>query len=261
MKGDWEENGKGGGVEENWEESWRKVGKGLAIGCSLSNFLLAWEKFQKEKISSLKKISYNWKKGGVMEKERVSEKLLSGKLSADRQLLATEIKKAIRDIPDFPKPGIIFKDITTFLNQGKLFQRLIDYWSEIYRGKVDFVVGIESRGFILGSPLAQKLGVGFVPIRKKGKLPGETICYHYQLEYGNDAIEIHRDCFLDLPAPKVVVVDDLIATGGTAFGAKKLLEEVGTEIVAFQFLIELTFLGGGQGLRKEGVPVDALITY
>jgi adenine phosphoribosyltransferase len=175
--------------------------------------------------------------------------------------LAERVKRVIREVPDFPKPGINFKDITTFLNEGPLFREVIKNWAEQYRGKVEFVVGIESRGFILGAPLAVELGVGFVPIRKKGKLPADKISYTYQLEYGSDTIEIHRDCFRDRENPAVLVVDDLIATGGTALAAKKLLDQVGCRIVAFQFLIELTFLPGRKVLEQEGVEVKSLVSY
>ena len=175
-------------------------------------------------------------------------------------MLEEKVKKAIRDIPDFPKKGIIFKDITTVLNQGELFSEVIDYFANKYKD-IDFVCGIESRGFILGSPIAYKLKKGFVPIRKKGKLPYTTVAEKYALEYGYDEIEIHIDAFDGVKNPKVLLIDDLIATGGTAEAAIKLLKKLNADIVAAAFLIELTFLDGAKRLRDLGVKVDSLIKY
>jgi len=174
--------------------------------------------------------------------------------------LETLIKKAIRDVPDFPKKGIVFKDITTLLNQGDLFSKVIDYFAEKYKD-VDFVCGIESRGFIFGSAIAYKLKKGFVPIRKKGKLPYTTISEKYALEYGFDEIEIHIDAFRDYKNPKVLLIDDLIATGGTAEAAARLIKKVGAEIEAAAFLIELSFLDGRKKLEDLGVQVDSLVKY
>ena len=175
-------------------------------------------------------------------------------------MLEDKIKRAIRDIPDFPKKGIIFKDITTVLNKGELFSEVIDYFSDKYKD-IDFVCGIESRGFILGSPIAYKLKKGFVPIRKKGKLPYTTVAEKYSLEYGFDEIEIHIDAFDGIKNPKVLLVDDLIATGGTSEAAVKLLKKLNANVVAAVFLVELTFLDGAKKLKELGVKVDSLVKY
>ena len=175
-------------------------------------------------------------------------------------LLEEKVKKAIREVPDFPKKGIIFKDITTVLNKGELFSEIIDYFGEKYKD-IDFVCGIESRGFILGAPIAYKLKKGFVPIRKKGKLPSTTVAEKYALEYGFDEIEIHIDAFDGIKNPKVLLVDDLIATGGTAEAAVKLLKKLNANIVAAAFLIELTFLDGAKRLKNLGIEVDSLVKY
>jgi len=156
-----------------------------------------------------------------------------------------KLNKVIRTIPDFPKKGIMFKDITTLLNDSEAFKELIDFLKERYQDKnIDFVAGIESRGFIFGSALAYTLNAGFVPVRKKGKLPYKTISEKYALEYGFDEVEIHIDAFRDVKNPKVLLIDDLIATGGTAEAAVKLIKKVGAEIVEACFIIELEFLNG-----------------
>ena len=175
-------------------------------------------------------------------------------------MLEEKVKKAIRDVPDFPKKGIVFKDITTVLNKGELFSEVIDYFANKYKD-IDFVCGIESRGFILGSPIAYKLKKGFVPIRKKGKLPYTTVAEKYALEYGYDEIEIHIDAFDGIKNPKVLLIDDLIATGGTAKAAVKLLKKLNADIVAAAFLIELTFLNGAKKLKEMGIKVDSLVEY
>ncbi len=175
-------------------------------------------------------------------------------------MLEEKVKKAIRDVPDFPKKGIVFKDITTVLNKGELFSEVIDYFANKYKD-IDFVCGIESRGFILGSPIAYKLKKGFVPIRKKGKLPYTTVAEKYALEYGYDEIEIHIDAFDGVKNPKVLLIDDLIATGGTAEAAVKLLKKLNADIVAAAFLIELTFLNGAKKLKEMGIKVDSLVEY
>ncbi len=175
-------------------------------------------------------------------------------------MLEEKVKKAIRDVPDFPKKGIVFKDITTVLNKGELFSEVIDYFANKYKD-IDFVCGIESRGFILGSPIAYKLKKGFVPIRKKGKLPYTTVAEKYALEYGYDEIEIHIDAFDGIKNPKVLLIDDLIATGGTAEAAVKLLKKLNADIVAAAFLIELTFLNGAKKLKEMGIKVDSLVEY
>ena len=174
--------------------------------------------------------------------------------------MVEKIKSAIRDIPDYPKKGIVFKDITTLLNNGELFSEVIDYFANKYKD-VDFVCGIESRGFIFGAAIASKIKKGFVPIRKKGKLPFITVSEKYTLEYGIDEIEIHIDAFRDVKQPKVLLVDDLIATGGTAKAAIKLLQSMGADIKAASFLIELSFLNGAKEVEELGVKVDSLVKY
>ncbi|AZV46601.1 adenine phosphoribosyltransferase [Nautilia sp. PV-1] len=174
--------------------------------------------------------------------------------------LAEKVQKAIRDIPDYPQKGILFKDITTLLNDGMLFSEVIDYFSEKYKN-VDFVCGIESRGFIFGAAVAAKIKKGFVPLRKKGKLPYTTVAEKYALEYGFDEIEIHIDAFRNIKNPKILLIDDLIATGGTAEAAVKLIEKVGGRIEAAAFIIELTFLDGVQKIKDLGVNVDSLVKY
>ena len=169
------------------------------------------------------------------------------------------IKAAIRDIPDFPKPGILFKDITTVLRDGDLLQKTVEYFYHFVKDKkVDYVVGIESRGFIMGAPLAYRLGAGFVPVRKKGKLPGSVKSYEYSLEYGTDCVEVHDDA---IPAgSNVIIIDDLIATGGTAGAASKLIQDLGADVTDFLFMIELTALSGANQLPKE-IPYHAMIKY
>lgn len=174
--------------------------------------------------------------------------------------LAEKVKKSIRDIIDYPKKGIVFKDITTLLNNGDLFSEVIDYYADRYKD-VDFVCGIESRGFIFGSAIAYKLKKGFIPLRKKGKLPFTTVSEKYALEYGIDEIEIHIDAFRDVKNPKVLLVDDLIATGGTALAAVNLIRRIDAEVVAAIFIIELTFLEGAKKLKELGVKVDSLVKY
>jgi adenine phosphoribosyltransferase len=162
------------------------------------------------------------------------------------------IRHAIRDIPDFPKPGIVFKDITPLLADGKLFGQTIDILAERYRGqKVDTVLGIESRGFIIGAPLAYKLGAGFSVVRKPGKLPYDTHSASYQLEYGTDTLEIHVDGISK--NARVVIADDLIATGGTAKATAELVVKLGATVVECAFLIELAFLKGRERLKPHDV--------
>jgi adenine phosphoribosyltransferase len=163
-----------------------------------------------------------------------------------------EIQQSIRDIPDFPKPGVIFKDITPLLNNGPLFKRTIDLLADRYRSeRVDTVLGIESRGFIIGATLAYKLGAGFCIVRKPGKLPYETHSASYELEYGSDTLEIHRDAIT--PKSRVIIADDLIATGGTAAATATLVSKLGGEVVECAFLIELSFLKGREKLKPYGV--------
>ena len=169
-----------------------------------------------------------------------------------------ELKTMIRDIPDFPQKGIIFKDITTLLQCGSAFREVIDILAERYQGKgIDVVVGAEARGFILASALACRLKAGMVPIRKPGKLPAATFRVSYQLEYGRDELEIHRDAFEE--GAKVLIVDDLLATGGTSLATVELVKKLKGEIVEIAFLIELTFLKGREKLK--GYPVLSLIEY
>ncbi|MEZ4599434.1 MAG: adenine phosphoribosyltransferase [Syntrophotaleaceae bacterium] len=158
-----------------------------------------------------------------------------------------DLKGAIRDIPDFPKKGIVFKDITTLLADAKSYHRMIDLLAHRYIGqKIDQVVGVEARGFILGAALAYKLGTGITLVRKAGKLPYKTIRQTYELEYGTDTLEIHEDAFK--PGDRVVVADDLLATGGTVAAVVALVEKLGAEVVECAFLTELEFLGGRKKL-------------
>ena len=162
------------------------------------------------------------------------------------------IRGAIRDIPDFPKPGIVFKDITPLLSNGPLFGKTVDLIADRYRGqKIDTVLGIESRGFIIGSALAYKLGAGFSVVRKPGKLPYETHSASYELEYGKDTLEIHIDAVA--PNSRVVIADDLIATGGTAAATAELVSKLGATVVECAFVIELAFLNGREKLAPHGV--------
>src|SRR5690348_698216 len=168
------------------------------------------------------------------------------------------LKGYIRDIPDYPQPGILFRDITPLLQDARALQFSIDKLAERYRGAgIDVVVGIESRGFIFGTPLAYLLGVGFVPIRKKGKLPADTISIQYDLEYGTNVLEIHTDALRS--GQRVLVVDDLLATGGTTEGTVRLVESLGARVVSLAFLIELTALQGRS--RLPGHDVFALLSY
>jgi adenine phosphoribosyltransferase len=170
------------------------------------------------------------------------------------------LKSAIRTIPDYPKPGIQFRDITTLLGDARAFRRAVDELVQPWAGeKIDKVAGMEARGFILGGAVAHQLSAGFVPIRKKGKLPHETVRIAYSLEYGVDEMEVHRDAVK--PSERVILVDDLIATGGTAEGAVKLLRQIGAEIVAACFVIDLPELGGADKLRALKVPVRTLVTF
>lgn len=169
-----------------------------------------------------------------------------------------DLKAFIRDIPDFPKPGIVFRDITTLLSNSDGLQytidSLADHCSDL---QPDYVVGMESRGFIFGTALAYKLGIGFVPVRKPGKLPSAVHSVEYELEYGVDRLEMHQDA--GHPTARMLVVDDLIATGGTAAATAKLIEQAGCELIGFAFVIELVALNGRDRLPK--VPIVSLIEY
>jgi adenine phosphoribosyltransferase len=171
-----------------------------------------------------------------------------------------DLKDAIRTIPDYPKPGIMFRDITTLLGNARAFRRTVDELVQPYAGlKVDKIAGIEARGFILGGAVAHQLSAGFVPIRKKGKLPHTVVSIAYSLEYGIDEMEMHEDAVQK--GERVILVDDLIATGGTATAAVKLLQRIGAEVVAAIFVIDLPDLGGADKLRALGVPVRTLIGF
>ena len=175
-------------------------------------------------------------------------------------VIASELASAIRSIPDYPKPGIIFRDITTLLGNPRAFRRAVDELVQPYAGtKIDKIAGMEARGFILGGAVAHQLSAGFVPIRKKGKLPHATVRVAYSLEYGVDEMEMHVDAVQ--PGEKVILVDDLIATGGTAEGAVKLLRQMGAEIVSACFVIDLPDLGGRRKLEDLGVEVRTLVEF
>jgi adenine phosphoribosyltransferase len=170
----------------------------------------------------------------------------------------SDLATKIRDVPDFPKPGILFKDITTLLKDGPSFKAAVDGLMErIGDRKIDAVVGMESRGFIFAAPIAYQLGVGFVPVRKLGKLPADVVSVEYDLEYGSATLEIHRDSIK--PGARVLIVDDLLATGGTVAGTIELVKQLQGEIVALAFLIELTALKGREKL--SGYDIVTLISY
>jgi adenine phosphoribosyltransferase len=174
--------------------------------------------------------------------------------------ISHELADSIRSIPDYPKPGIIFRDITTLLGDARAFRRAIDELVQPYAGlKIDKIAGMEARGFILGGAVAHQLSAGFVPIRKKGKLPHETVRIAYSLEYGVDEMEIHMDAVK--PGEKVILVDDLIATGGTAVGAVQLLRQIGADVVSACFVIDLPELGGRKKLEALGVEVRTLVEF
>src|SRR5512134_2037396 len=170
------------------------------------------------------------------------------------------IKDAIRTIPNHPKPGIMFRDITTLLGNARAFRTVVDQLVQPYAGiRIDKVAGIEARGFILGGAVAHQLSVGFAPVRKKGKLPWRTVRESYALEYGEDAVEMHEDALA--PREQVLIVDDLIATGGTALAAVKLIERLGARAIGASFVIDLPELGGLQKLRDLGLRVEALCAF
>lgn len=167
---------------------------------------------------------------------------------------------AIRTIPDFPKPGIMFRDITTLFGDARAFRKAVDDLVQPFAGrKIDKVAGIEARGFILGGAIAHQLSIGFIPVRKKGKLPHKTYSVEYSLEYGTDHMEVHVDACA--AGEKVMLVDDLIATGGTAIAAVQLLRQAGAEVAAAAFVIDLPDLGGADKLRQLGVPVSTLVSF
>lgn len=168
-----------------------------------------------------------------------------------------DLKDLIRAVPDFPKPGILFRDVTPLLADAQAFRDVVEQLAAPFRGKVDMVVGIESRGFIFGAPTAYALGCGLAVVRKPGKLPAATFAAEYALEYGVDRLEIHRD---GLPSGcRALIVDDLLATGGTAEAAARLVTQLGGQVVSCAFVIELAALGGREKLRPH--PVHALLAY
>jgi adenine phosphoribosyltransferase len=172
--------------------------------------------------------------------------------------VAEEWAALIRDVPDFPQPGILFKDITTLIKDGDAFRQVIGALLMRYRGqKIDTVVGVESRGFIFACPLAYELGAGFVPVRKPGKLPADVIKTEYQLEYGTNVLEVHRDAIE--PGQRVLIVDDVLATGGSAAATAKLVEQLGGEVMGIAVVIELGFLNGREKLAKYDL--HSLVTY
>jgi adenine phosphoribosyltransferase len=170
------------------------------------------------------------------------------------------LRAAIRTIPDYPKKGILFRDITTLLGDAKAFRKAVDELVQPWAGtKIGKVAGMEARGFILGGAVAHQLSAGFIPIRKKGKLPHETVSIAYDLEYGTDEMEMHVDAVTR--GEKVILVDDLIATGGTATGAIRLLQKMGADVVAACFVIDLPDLGGARKIEALGVPVRSLVAF
>jgi adenine phosphoribosyltransferase len=174
--------------------------------------------------------------------------------------LMMDIRETIRTIPNHPKPGIMFRDITTLLGNARAFRRAVDELVQPYAGiRIDKVAGIEARGFILGGAVAHQLSTAFLPVRKKGKLPWKTMRQEYALEYGTDEVEIHTDAIK--PGDQVVIVDDLVATGGTAEAALKLVERAGGKVIGLSFVIDLPELGGAERLRKLGKIVRTLCAF
>jgi len=173
--------------------------------------------------------------------------------------LENDLTQSIRSIPDYPKPGIMFRDITTLLGNARAFRRAVDELVQPWAGmKIDKVAGMEARGFILGGAVAHQVSAGFIPIRKRGKLPYKRVTIGYSLEYGIDEMEMHEDALEK--GERVILVDDLIATGGTAEGAVKLLRQLGANVLAACFVVDLPELGGADKLRKMDVPVRTLIS-
>ncbi|MBO6763879.1 adenine phosphoribosyltransferase [Maricaulis sp.] len=171
-----------------------------------------------------------------------------------------DLKSAIRTIPDYPKPGIMFRDVTTLIGDARAFRVAVDRMVQPWAGaKIDRVAGTEARGFILGGAVAHQLSVGFTPVRKRGKLPHRTLIEEYELEYGQDAIEIHVDAIQE--NDRVLLVDDLIATGGTAEASIRLLQRAGATVVGAAFVIDLPDLGGAKRIEALGVPVSSLVQY
>lgn len=168
--------------------------------------------------------------------------------------------ESIRDIKDFPKPGIIFKDITTLLNNKEAYKLLMNHLEDRYKDyNLDYIAGIDSRGFIFGAALADRLGIGFVPVRKKGKLPSTTVCEKYELEYGFDEVELHLDAFRDQKDARVLLIDDIIVSGGTAYAAANLINKLNVNLVEMCFLMDIEFLEGSKKLEKVA-PVYSVLT-
>lgn len=181
-------------------------------------------------------------------------------MTKTRTLRKSDLKGRIRDIPDFPKEGIIFKDITTLLKDAEAFRKSVNLLANKFRKeRIDYVVGVEARGFIFGAALAYKLGAGFVPVRKKGKLPAKTQSITYELEYGKDVLEIHEDALG--PNMRVLIVDDLLATGGTIKAVSELVRSQQATIAGVAFLVELGFLRGKDKLKDLHLPVYSVIKY
>ncbi|GAB3049838.1 adenine phosphoribosyltransferase [Intrasporangium mesophilum] len=170
--------------------------------------------------------------------------------------IADIVARGVRDVPDFPKPGIVFKDLSPLLADGPAFAALVGDIAGRWEGRIDAVAGVEARGFIFGAPVAHALGIGFVAIRKAGKLPGETLGSSYDLEYGSAHVEVQTDAFR--PAERVLLVDDVLATGGTAAAACELVERTGASVTALEFVIELGFLDGRS--RLSGRTVESILT-
>ncbi|HEV8516472.1 MAG TPA: adenine phosphoribosyltransferase [Candidatus Limnocylindrales bacterium] len=176
----------------------------------------------------------------------------------ERDASLEELRSKIREVPDFPKPGILFYDITTLLKDPEAFHKAIELLTEPYReARIDVVVGMESRGFIFSAPMAFQLGAGFVPVRKLGKLPAETVSVEYALEYGTNTLEVHKDAIA--PGQRVLIVDDLLATGGTVNGTIELVERLQGEVVGLAFLVELLFLKGRD--RLKGHRIHSVVQY
>lgn len=178
----------------------------------------------------------------------------------DKQALAAELKQVIKTVVDYPKPGIVFRDVTSLMQDGASFKKVIDAFCHLYADKgITKIVGTESRGFIFGAPLAYALGISFVPVRKPGKLPRERISQRYQLEYGEDALELHADAIT--PGDKVLLVDDLLATGGTIDATAKLVRQLGGVVEDAAFVIALPELGGVARLEQAGLNILSLVEY
>ena len=179
-------------------------------------------------------------------------------MSATEKTAFPRVRAAIRDVPDFPKPGILFKDITPILNDAEVFAEVIGGLTARYHSmRIDKVAAMESRGFIFGAPLAQNIGAGFVPLRKFGKLPFDTVSETFNLEYGTETLEVHTDAIK--PGERVLIIDDLLATGGTAEASARLVRRIGGEVVEMAFVVELAFLDGRR--RLAGVPVYSMVVF